>query len=78
MKKSVFTILIALPFLLISQPSYAYLDPGTGAFLLQALLGGVAGVLVVGRIYWAKIKGFFRPSPARSSETLQPRSVDET
>lgn len=78
MKNSVFTILIALPLLFISQPSYAYLDPGTGAFLLQALLGGVAGVLVVGRIYWAKIKGFFRRSPARPNEALQPRSVDET
>ncbi len=78
MKKSVFTILIALPLFLISQPSYAYLDPGTGAFLLQALLGGVAGVLVVGRIYWAKIKGFFRRSPDHGAEALQPRSVDET
>lgn len=78
MKNSVLTILTALPFLLISQPSYAYLDPGTGAFLLQALLGGVAGVLVVGRIYWAKIKGFFRRTPAKSPEALQPESVDET
>lgn len=78
MKKSVFAIFTALPLLFISQPSYAYLDPGTGAFLLQALLGGVAGILVVGRLYWAKIKGFFRRSPDKSSEPLEARSVDET
>ncbi|WP_282608344.1 hypothetical protein [Pelagibius sp. Alg239-R121] len=77
MKKSFSAFLIAAPFILISQPSYAYLDPGTGAFLLQALLGGVAGVLVVGRIYWAKIKGFFRGTPAKSPEAAQPSRIDE-
>lgn len=37
----------------------AYLDPGTGAMLLQLLLGGVAGALVVGKLYWSKFKGLF-------------------
>ena len=27
--------------------------------MLQALIGALAGGLVVGRVYWAKIKGFF-------------------
>lgn len=42
-----------------SAPAYAYLDPGTGSMMLQALIGALAGGLVVGRVYWAKIKGFF-------------------
>ena len=37
-------------------PVDAYLDPGTGSILLQGLLAGAAGVAVVGRLYWVKIK----------------------
>ena len=40
-------------------PAYAYLDPGTGSMMLQVLLGAIAGGLVVGRLYWQKIKSFF-------------------
>jgi hypothetical protein len=37
----------------------AYLDPGTGSMVLQLLLGGVAGAVVVVRLYWEKVKSFF-------------------
>ena len=36
--------------------AWAYLDPGTGSFLLQMLLGGIAGLAVVGRMYWTRLK----------------------
>ena len=38
----------------------AYLDPGAGSMLLQALAGGLAGLAVVGRLYWARIKRALR------------------
>lgn len=41
-----------------TEQAYAYLDPGTGSMLLQALIGAVAGAVVVIRLYWAKIKSF--------------------
>jgi hypothetical protein len=44
----------------------AYLDPGAGSMILQALVGGVAGAAVVGKLYWARIKrmlGFGRHDP---------------
>lgn len=37
---------------------YAYLDPGSGSMLLQLLLGGVAGVVVVFKLYWERLKSF--------------------
>jgi hypothetical protein len=40
------------------QPAWAYLDPGTGSLILQGLTAGVAGVLVVGKLYFAKLKSF--------------------
>jgi uncharacterized membrane-anchored protein YitT (DUF2179 family) len=38
--------------------AHAYLDPGTGSILLQAIIGGVASGLFITRIYWRKIKSF--------------------
>ena len=43
-----------------TQPCYAYLDAGTGSLLLQALLGGLAGLAYVGKLYWQRIKVFGR------------------
>ncbi len=37
----------------------AYLDPGTGSFVIQALVAAVAGVAVTLRMYWSRIMGFF-------------------
>lgn len=41
--------------------SLAYLDPGTGSILLQAVVGGIAAGLVGIRMYWKRIKRFFSP-----------------
>jgi len=34
----------------------AYIDPGAGSFVVQALIAMVAGIAVTGRLYWKKIK----------------------
>ena len=39
-------------------PAWAYLDPGTGSMMLQLLLGGIAGALVVGKLYWYRFRTF--------------------
>ena len=36
----------------------AYLDPGTGSLFLQLLLGGIAGLVVILKLYWHKILSF--------------------
>ena len=38
-----------------ASSAYAYLDSGTGSMLLQLLLGGVAGLIVIIKIYWHRI-----------------------
>jgi type IV secretory pathway VirB2 component (pilin) len=43
---------------LFSAKAHAYLDPSSGGMLLQLLLGGVAGILTVVKIYFANIKAF--------------------
>jgi len=37
------------------QPALAYIDPGSGSLLLQALLGGSAAALVVLRLCWGRV-----------------------
>lgn len=57
---TLFLFAVILPgSLVVTAPAYAYLDPGTGSMLVQMLLGGVAGVLMIGKLYWARTKAFF-------------------
>jgi hypothetical protein len=64
---------------LISYPSYAYLDPGTGSIILQSLLAGIAVALGAARIYWQHIKAFFsfRKPKGENSERNAEQSGDE-
>ena len=50
-----FTILLLSRGFFVSD-AYAYLDPGTGSVILQALIGVIAGVLIALKIYWYKLK----------------------
>lgn len=43
---------------ILTESAWAYLDPGTGSLILQSLIAGVAGAMVVGRLYWERLKGF--------------------
>ena len=75
----------------ISPVAHAYLDPGTGAMLLQLLLGGVAGLLVILKLYWHRIKESIsrifprklkskekrpRSSPSSKDGAVEPRQTD--
>jgi hypothetical protein len=46
---------------------FAYLDPGTGSLILQAVVAGLAGAAVAITTYWARIRRLFRRG-SRDSE----------
>ncbi len=49
-----------------------YMDPGTGSMLLQLILGGVAGLFVIIRLFWHRILALFgirREQPASEPES---------
>ena len=51
---------------------FAYLDPGSGSVILQALVGGLAAVAVTGKLWWRRFTGIFRrrkeePAPTEES-----------
>jgi hypothetical protein len=39
---------------------HAYLDPGSGSYLLQLLIASALGGLVVLRMYWSRVSAFIR------------------
>lgn len=61
-KKNPLLLLGLIWFFVLASPIYAYLDPGTGSMFLQLLMGGIAGVLVIAKMYWKKLleAGWFR------------------
>ena len=48
-------VFVVVALVAFEKPAAAYLDPGAGSMLLQALLGGVAAVGVIARIYWRRV-----------------------
>ena len=41
------------------KSAFAYIDPGTGSMMLQAVLAAVVGSAVAIKIFWKRIKYFF-------------------
>ena len=41
-------------------PAYAYLDPGSGSIILQAILGFIAATVATMSFYWNKVKLFLK------------------
>ncbi len=50
------------------QPAQAYLDPGTGSFVFQCLIGTVLGALVTVKLYWQRLQAHFKRAPQAHPE----------
>ena len=50
-----FSLSIAL-----SKNAYAYLDPGTGSYIIQLLIAAFVGIGFAVRLFWSRIKSFFK------------------
>ena len=42
-----------------SANAFAYLDPGSGGFIIQAILGFLAAIFAYMTFFWSKMKSFF-------------------
>ena len=47
-------------FFVTTNKAFAYLDPGTGSIILQAILGAIAAGFSYCAFYWNKVKNFLR------------------
>ena len=53
-------ILLTVACVLQASVAHAYIDPGTGSYLFQLLIGGALGGMVAIKLYWKDIVNFFR------------------
>ena len=53
-------IIIFFFFFILTTKAHAYLDPGTGTIILQAILGAFAAFFTSIYIFWAKVKNFYK------------------
>jgi hypothetical protein len=58
--------------LTLATPAEAYIDPSAGGMLVQLLLAGTAGVAVLGRLFWGRIKRLFGVSDAANATVEHP------
>jgi hypothetical protein len=67
------TAFLAYFLLVLAPAARAYLDPGSGSFLFQLLIGGLVAAAVTVRAYWGRIRAFLsrrgaRKEPSGSAE----------
>jgi hypothetical protein len=52
-----------------TTPAFAYLDPGAGSMMLQAILAGMAGSVFALRQYRHRLISFLKRKPHRRDQT---------
>ena len=72
-----FVAVAAVIILIPTAQAYAYLDPGTGSFLLQILVAGLLGILFAVRVFRDRIVIFFRRLTGRSSSSSSDDTTSE-
>jgi hypothetical protein len=55
-------VVAGLFFLTQVEPAYAYVDPGSISVVITAILGSIAAVGYSARMYFSRIKDFFKKS----------------
>lgn len=53
------TVIPSLPAHESAARALAYLDPGSGSYLLQLLIAGALGLGFAMKMFWGRIRGFF-------------------
>jgi len=64
-------LLAVLASLLLVREAHAYLDPGTGSYILQILIASLFGALFMLKVFWGRIVGFFSKGSSGSEATGQ-------
>lgn len=62
--------IFAISLLVLAEPAYAYIDPGTGAAVTTAILGFFASIAYTFRKYMYRVKDLFT-GKSRKAETSQ-------
>jgi hypothetical protein len=53
-------LLLAMPLLVVPSVAHAYLDPGTGSYAVQLLVGSLLGGLFAIGLFWRRVVAFVK------------------
>ena len=71
MSKTTITMLLGLILLYPLDAANAYVDPGTGSYVLQIAIAGLFGVLFSIKLFWQNIKAFLLSTFSKASDEEQ-------
>ena len=67
-KLKIFFLVFIFSNFFFTSNSFAYLDPGTGSIILQAILAFIAAAFATISFYWTKFKSILKKIFKRESE----------
>ena len=62
-----FLLVVLCFWLLVLPAANAYVDPGTGSYIFQVVIGVFLGAAVAVKVFWRRIWGFIARKPAGST-----------
>jgi hypothetical protein len=61
-------LFLALSSIPVAMPALAYVDPAASSLILQVVLGGIAGLGVLLRLFWGRIRRWVRREPEPAAD----------
>ncbi len=61
---------VILALILVPTPALAYLDPGSGSFVIQGIIAVVVGAGFTVKMFWHRIKSLFTGKSTSEDEDL--------
>lgn len=49
----------------------AYLDPGTGSIIVQSIVAGALGAMIVMKMYWRRVVNFFKGTRSEEINAIE-------
>jgi len=68
----IFSLSCIVTLIIFPTKAFAYLDPGTGSIILQAILGFIAATIASVSIYWGKFKSLISKLFDKKKENKKP------
>ena len=62
--------------LVLSDNAYAYIDPGTGSYILQIVIAGLVGAAFTLKLFWKRIQIFFSRGASKKGGEEDPSGED--
>ena len=67
--RAYYVVVLVLAFSLTVIPvANAYIDPGSGSFIVQMAIGALLGVSLAVKVFWRRLIGFFTGRNRKASE----------